>query len=445
MRGANATVRCSIRKGDRRHGAPRRPRSGSRTLVLVEARHDRLRCVAARWPPRSASRRSPLSPSPPERIRRYSPRGRSSPRWGTPRSTSIAKERATHRSPGSTTGLGSPTPPAAPSTGRATLRDRRLLGDVSESAPDGTLDGDFASGLGTRSRWPSTTKGTSTSARRPRPHRGVLRERPADGEHRTRDDRASGDDWIAWAPTRCTFTTPPERPNLSLRHVHQQEPNFTSCPSPPTTLEGLPVQAFELQILPDGNVFVAESDADIPWTKTATCSRPTPVPPCRAARAALRHEPRPRRHLVLDRGPTSGDVWEVNIATGAVEQQIDTHVGFLYGLSVDDQIEVAAAPPVATAAPTSLAVQPVTGNFSSPTPVSAVLTTPRRMSPSPTSRSPSPERFRDIHRRHRYHRDRHLDITPREPSSSYTLTASFSETRRPPRPKARTARPTPSP
>ena len=39
---------------------------------------------------------------------------------------------------------------------------------------------------------------------------------------------------------------------------------------------------------------------------------------------------------------TSGDVWQVNIATGAVDAEIDTHSGSLYGLSVDDQIEVAA-------------------------------------------------------------------------------------------------------
>src|SRR6202034_4640022 len=70
----------------------------------------------------------------------------------------------------------------------------------------------------------------------------------------------------------------------------------------------------------------------------------------------------------------SGDVWEVNIATGAVEQQIDTHSGSLYGLSVDEQIEVAAPPPTTAATPSTLTVTPVTGNFSTPPPVSAVLT-----------------------------------------------------------------------
>ena len=43
---------------------------------------------------------------------------------------------------------------------------------------------------------------------------------------------------------------------------------------------------------------------------------------------------------------TSGDVWRVDIASGNVLRQIDTHSGTLFGLSVDDQIEVATAPTV---------------------------------------------------------------------------------------------------
>ena len=102
--------------------------------------------------------------------------------------------------------------------------------------------------------------------------------------------------------------------------------------------------------------------------ETYTCAS---LPGCQGSLFAMSLDPDGTSFWTGD--STSGDVWEVNIATGAVKQQIDTHSGSLYGLSVDDQIEVAAAPPVATVARRRLAVQPFSGNFSSPTPVSAVL------------------------------------------------------------------------
>ena len=54
-------------------------------------------------------------------------------------------------------------------------------------------------------------------------------------------------------------------------------------------------------------------------------------------------------------------------------QTIDTNAGFLYGLSVDDEQMAATTAPVSTT-PTVLTINPVTGNFSSPTPVSGTLT-----------------------------------------------------------------------
>ena len=80
-----------------------------------------------------------------------------------------------------------------------------------------------------------------------------------------------------------------------------------------------------------------------------------------------------------------------------------------------------------TATPTSLAIQPVSGNFSSPTPVSAVLTDSATNTPIPdeqvtftlngtetcTATTDSTGTATCV-------------ITPGEPSSSYTLTASFS-------------------
>ena len=124
---------------------------------------------------------------------------------------------------------------------------------------------------------------------------------------------------------------------------------------------------------------------------------------------------------------TSGDIWKVDIASGDVLQQINTHSGTLFGLSVDDQIEVAASPTVVSATPSALAIQPFSGNFSSPTPVSAVLTDSSTGSPivdepvtftlngseSCTATTDATGTATCV-------------ITPGEPSSSYTLTASFS-------------------
>ena len=40
----------------------------------------------------------------------------------------------------------------------------------------------------------------------------------------------------------------------------------------------------------------------------------------------------------------SGYIWQVNIKTGQVMQTINTNAGLLYGLSVNDEINVATAP-----------------------------------------------------------------------------------------------------
>ncbi|HXY28526.1 MAG TPA: hypothetical protein VEH82_09635, partial [Acidimicrobiales bacterium] len=99
----------------------------------------------------------------------------------------------------------------------------------------------------------------------------------------------------------------------------------------------------------------------------------------------------------------------------------------LYGLSVADQLEVATPAPPTTTVPSSLAIQPVTGNFSTPTPVSAVLTNPSTGQPianepvtftlngSETCTATTDSTGTAT-----------CDITAGEPSSTYTLTASFS-------------------
>ena len=77
---------------------------------------------------------------------------------------------------------------------------------------------------------------------------------------------------------------------------------------------------------PNGNVL-----------QTYTCAS---LPGCQGSLFAMSLDPDGTSFWTGD--STSGDIWQVDIATGNVLQTIDTHSGYLFGLSVDDQIEVAA-------------------------------------------------------------------------------------------------------
>src|ERR1700684_3283618 len=304
-------------------------------------------------------------------------------------------------------------------------------GDVSEYAPDGSPGGVFASGLQNPLSLAFDNQGNLYVGQQTTPYiaefnkTGQLVQNigPVATE-------LTGDDWIALAPDECTFYYTTEETDI-LRYnmcTNHQESNFNLQPFAsidPST--GLPVQAFQLQILPDGDVLVADSNADILLDpngnvlQTYTCAS---LPGCQGSLFAMSLDPDGTSFWPGD--STSGDVWEVNIASGAVEQQIDTHSGTLYGLSVDDEIEVAAPAPVTTAAPSTLTVAPVTGDFSTPTPVSAVLTNPNTDTPivgepvtftlngSETCTANTDTSGTAT-----------CDITAGEPSSSYTLTASF--------------------
>ncbi len=304
-------------------------------------------------------------------------------------------------------------------------------GDVSEYAPDGTLDGVFASGLQNPLSLAFDNQGNLYVGQQTTPY---IAEFSKTGQLVQNigpvATELSGDDWIALGADECTFYYTTEETDI-LRYnmcTNQQEPNFNVQPFAsydPST--GLPVQAFQLQVLPDGDVLVADSNADILLDQngnvlqTYTCAS---LPGCQGSLFAMSLDPDGTSFWTGD--SVSGNVWEVDIATGAVQQQIDTNSGTLYGLSVDDEIEVAAPAPVTTAAPSTLTVAPVTGDFSTPTPVSAVLT-------NPTTDAPivgEPVTF-TLNGSETCTADTDTtgtatcDITAGEPSSSYTLTASF--------------------
>jgi hypothetical protein len=304
-------------------------------------------------------------------------------------------------------------------------------GDVSEYAPDGSPGGVFASGLQNPLSLAFDNQGNLYVGQQTTPY---IAEFDKTGQLVQNigpvATELTGDDWIALAPDECTFYYTTEETDI-LRYnmcTNHQESNFNLQPFAsidPST--GLPVQAFQLQILPDGDVLVADSNADILLDpngnvlQTYTCAS---LPGCQGSLFAMSLDPDDTSFWTGD--STSGNVWEVDIATGAVQQQIDTHSGSLYGLSVDEQIEVAAPPPTTAATPSTLTVAPVTGNFSTPTPVSAVLTDQSTGAPivdepvtftlngSETCTANTDSTGTAT-----------CDITAGETSSSYTLTASF--------------------
>ena len=304
-------------------------------------------------------------------------------------------------------------------------------GDVSEYAPDGTLDGVFASGLQNPLSLAFDNQGNLYVGQQTTPY---IAEFSKTGQFLQNigplQTELSGDDWIALSPDECTIYYTTEGSDI-LRYnmcTNQQLPNFNVQSFPTSdSSTGLPVQAFELQILPDGDVLVSDSNADILLDQngnvlqTYTCAS---LPGCQGSLFAISLDPDGNSFWTGD--STSGDVWKVDIASGDVLQQINTHSGALFGLSVDDQIEVAAPAPPTTTVPSTLAVQPVTGNFSTPTPVSAVLTNPSTGMPivdepvtftlngSETCTANTDATGTAT-----------CDLTAGEPSSSYTLTASF--------------------
>ena len=193
-----------------------------------------------------------------------------------------------------------------------------------------------------------------------------------------------GDDWIDLAPDEHTFYYTTEGNEILTYNdqTNTQGPVFNQVPFPSTQLVGgktLANQAFELKILANGEVLVADSSQDVLLNADGSVNHVYPcssMPGCGTQLFAISVDPSGTSFWTAD--SSTGNIYQINIATGAVMQTIATGSGTLYGLSVDNQLEVA-NPQLPTSStpppmPATLTVQPVTGNFSSPTPVSAVLT-----------------------------------------------------------------------
>jgi hypothetical protein len=238
----------------------------------------------------------------------------------------------------------------------------------------------------------------------------------------------TGDDWIDLASDECTFYYTTETQDIFRYNkcTNTQLPNFNQAPLPGDN-------AYELRILPDGDVLVADTESVVlldpngNLLQTYSCSSlnsMSTIPDgCADGLFNVAIDPSGTSFWAGD--AYSGDIWQVNIASGQVMQTISTNSPYLSGLSVVGELEAATPPPV-QALPTSLTINPVTGNFSTPTPVSAVLTNPTTGTPivnepvtftlngSETCTATTDAAGTAT-----------CDITATEPSSSYTLTASF--------------------
>ena len=331
----------------------------------------------------------------------------------------------------STTGSTSPTPPAAPSTRRATSTSptttQATSANTRRAAP---WTGSSPAGCRTPCRWPLTTRATSTWASRRRP---TLPSSPAPGSSSRTSARWPPSSPVTtgspWRPTSAPSTTPPRKPTSCATTCARASswPTSTCSPSRRSTRDGLSrvgLRAPDPARRRRARGRLERRHLVGPKRERAPDLHLRSLPGCQGQLFAISLDPDGTSFWTGD--ANSGNVWEVNIATGAVQQQIDTHSGALFGLSVDDEVEVAAPATVTTATPSTLAIQPVSGDFSSPTPVSAVLTNPA--TGQPIANEPVTFTLNGSESCTGTTDDTGSAtcvITPGEPASSYTLTASF--------------------
>ena len=297
-------------------------------------------------------------------------------------------------------------------------------GDISEFSPTGQALGQFATGLTNPESMVFDNQGNLYVGQQTTPYVAEFspsgQRLPDIGPLAT---ELYGDDWIDLSSDQCTLYYTSESTDVMRYNkcTNTQEPNFNQVP-----MSGY--GAFEVRILQNGDVLVADSDSVLLFDEngnviqTYSCAS---LPGCQGLLFAVSVDPNGTSFWTGD--SISGDVWQVDIATGQVLQTFQTNPGYLYGLSVDDQLMAATSPTVIASTPTTLTVTPVTSDFSSPTPVSAVLTNSN--TDTPISDEPVTFTLNGSETCTGTTDDTGTAtcvITPGEPSSSYTLTASFS-------------------
>ena len=296
-------------------------------------------------------------------------------------------------------------------------------GDVSEFSPSGAPMGQFATGLANPISLVFDNSGNLYVGQQSVPY---IAEFSPSGQRLADigpvDTELYGTDWVDLSSDQCTLYYTTEGTDIMRYNkcTNTQLPLFNQVPF---TGYG----AFELRILANGDVLVADSDSVMlldqsgNLIKTYSCGS---LPDCQGGLFAVSVAPDGTSFWTGD--AFSGNIYQIDMGTGNVLQTIDAHTGSLFGLSVDGQLMAATTPTVTTATPATLSTPTASGNFSTPTPVTAVLTNPSTGAPIPdepvtftlngaescTATTDNTGTATCV-------------ITPSEPSQSYTLTASF--------------------
>jgi hypothetical protein len=321
-------------------------------------------------------------------------------------------------------------------------------GQISEYNPDGTLKGVFASGLQNPL---SLVFDNSKNLYVGQQNTPYIAEFNSSGQNIANIGPVAtgetGDDWIDLASDQCTFYYTTET-NVVYRYSNcagnvGQQANFNSVPFPGA-------RAFQVRILPDGGALVADTNSVLRLDSNGNV---TEVYPCSAADQSALQTAYPSANVVaslpdcggqlfslaIDPSGTSfwagdsysGNIWQIGLASGQVMNEVNTGAAFLYGLTVENGSEAAVTPPPA-ATPTTLTNPSALVNnptFSTPTPVSSTLTNPS----TGTGVAGEPVTFTlngNPNESCTANTDANgvatCSITAIEPSSTYTLTASFS-------------------
>ena len=193
----------------------------------------------------------------------------------------------------------------------------------------------------------------------------------------------AGTDWITLAD-QCTIDYTSESTDILSYNMctNTPGPNVNAQPFPtndPVTNQPTN-QAYEAQVRPNGQVLVADSSQDIllnadgSVAQTYSCSSFAPYGAgCDDNLFTMSLDPNGSTFWTGD--SVSGYIWQVDIATGNVLQTINAKSGTVYGLSVADQIEVAApAPTFYTPVNFTPPVVPSTISPGTPATFSTVLT-----------------------------------------------------------------------
>ncbi len=244
-------------------------------------------------------------------------------------------------------------------------------GQISEFGPDGTPLGVFASGLNLPLSPVFDQAGNLYVGQQGTPY---IAEFNSTGQNVANygpvTTPETGDDWIDLEGDQCTFLYTSETDEIYSYNTctNTQGPVFNQAPLPGSN-------AYQLKILSNGDVLVADTDSVVLLDSSGNLVQSYPCSSLSGCAGGL-------FNVAVDPGGTSfwtddfftGLIWQVDMATGTVMQTINTNATYLYGLSVDYGYTAAATQTTPPAPPSSLTIQPVTGNFSAPTPVSAVLT-----------------------------------------------------------------------